>query len=46
MNFGEMGSNLCMPMQRHPCTFKEVPPTLIPSLVLIEKLPSPFEVLP
>jgi len=28
-------SNLCMSMQRHPCTFKEVPPTPTPFMVVI-----------
>jgi hypothetical protein len=27
--------SLCTSMQRHPCTFKEVPPTPTPSLVVI-----------
>jgi hypothetical protein len=28
-------SDLSMSMQRHPCTFEEVPPTPAPSLVVI-----------
>jgi len=46
MNFGGMGSDLCMSMHRYPCTFKAVPPILVSSLVVIEKSPSPFVVLP
>ncbi len=33
--------NFCVSMQKHPCTVNEVPPILVPSLVIIKNSPSP-----